>query len=234
MIPIYVEEIKTALYNRCYFPALSLALTLPDICGNAEYPNEDVGKRYITWYDTFLGENLINENEDNNGKPRLSGEVIYNLRNTFLHLGSPNVQTEKIKDSGNKIDKFVLILGDGKVFWESTLSVGPLRTTNNPDLDGLGYKVIIVDITYLCESICNCALEYYVNNENKFKFDFFAMTQEELLNPDRKDKNIFYDHDGIQGILNKKLEEKGSTWKITDLGSPDGFELNKSEITRKY
>ncbi len=233
MIPIYVEDILTALHNKCYFPALSLALTLPDICGNVEYPNEDVGKRYISWYDKYLANNITGEREDNN-KPRLSGEVIYNLRNTFLHLGSPNIQSEKIKDANNQIDKFVLVLGDGKVFWESTFTAGPQGKTNNPDLDGLVYKVIMVDITYLCESICNCALEYFYANEDKFEFDFYAIIQEELLNPDKKAKNILFDPSSLIGVFNKKLEEKGSTSKVTSIEKSSGFSIYKDDIQRKY
>ncbi len=233
MIPIYVEQIKEALYNKCYFPALSLALTLPDICGNAEFPNEDVGKRYITWYDKYLANNITGEKEDID-KPRLSGEVVYNLRNTFLHLGSPNIQSEKIKDSSNQIDKFALILGDGTLFWESTLTLGTLGKTNNPDLEGISYRVMFVEITYLCESICNCALDYFEKNEDKFKFDFFAITQEELLNPESKERNSLINHEFIKEVLNKKLADKGSTWKITEMGGPDKAEFFKNDITRKY
>ncbi|MFT8320094.1 MAG: hypothetical protein ABF649_04245 [Bacillus sp. (in: firmicutes)] len=32
-----IEEIKQALKCECYLPALALALTLPDICGQIEY-----------------------------------------------------------------------------------------------------------------------------------------------------------------------------------------------------
>ena len=45
MIDYYVNEIHTCLKNRCWFAALSLTLMLPDICGEAEYPNKQVGER---------------------------------------------------------------------------------------------------------------------------------------------------------------------------------------------
>lgn len=32
-----VEDIERAIEHECYFSALALALTLPDICGKAEY-----------------------------------------------------------------------------------------------------------------------------------------------------------------------------------------------------
>lgn len=44
-----------ALDNDCFFSALSLALTLPDICGKAKYPTDGNKKRYIAWYDEYVG-----------------------------------------------------------------------------------------------------------------------------------------------------------------------------------
>ncbi len=46
MIIKLIEEINTALSHNLYFAALSLALTLPDICGKAEYPNKGSTIRY--------------------------------------------------------------------------------------------------------------------------------------------------------------------------------------------
>ena len=43
----YVKDIKCALQNKCYYSALSLTLTLPDMCGMAEFPKKQVGERYI-------------------------------------------------------------------------------------------------------------------------------------------------------------------------------------------
>ena len=37
-----IDEIEKSLENECYIAALALALTLPDICGKAEYPSENV------------------------------------------------------------------------------------------------------------------------------------------------------------------------------------------------
>lgn len=32
-----IEAIEEAVKHKCYLPALSLALTIPDICGQIEY-----------------------------------------------------------------------------------------------------------------------------------------------------------------------------------------------------
>lgn len=50
MIDRIVHEIRMALSHELYLSALALALTLPDTCGKAEYPNEDYnGVRYKNW-----------------------------------------------------------------------------------------------------------------------------------------------------------------------------------------
>lgn len=46
MITICVNSIKYSIENRCYFVALSLELTLQDICGIAEFTNKTVVERY--------------------------------------------------------------------------------------------------------------------------------------------------------------------------------------------
>lgn len=46
MILRIIDETEKALSHDLYFAALNLALTLPDICGKAEYPNLRTGERY--------------------------------------------------------------------------------------------------------------------------------------------------------------------------------------------
>ncbi len=47
MVQRIVDDIRAALDHDLYFVALSTALTLPDICGKAEYPNEKSSKNVI-------------------------------------------------------------------------------------------------------------------------------------------------------------------------------------------
>ncbi len=163
-----------------FFSALALALTLPDICGMVEFPNKGVAERYIGWYDKYLGKYMSHgKNDLGVDNPWLSGEVIYNLRNTYLHQGSPNIIGTKVKESANQLDKFILLLGDGTEIWDATINM-------NMGYGKLTYKLIMVDVTYLCNSICDCALLYYENNAEKFEFNFSVITQDEFLNePDK-------------------------------------------------
>lgn len=200
MVEIYVNDIENALKNKSYFSALAMSLALPDICGAAEYPNEiSTAKRYIEWYNKYLGEYM----SDDCGNPYLSGEIVYNLRNTFLHAGSPNIDSNKIKDEANQLDRFILILGDGTEIWSATLfintSIVKLRT-------------MIVDVTYLCKTICDRSLWYYKNNTNKFHFDFSIDTQDHFLSGEGK----LPSGDPIIEALNQKLEQSGDTRRFQE------------------
>lgn len=53
MINRLIDEINMALSHELYFATLSLALTLPDICGKAEYPDNGSTRRYKLWYDEY-------------------------------------------------------------------------------------------------------------------------------------------------------------------------------------
>ena len=56
MIDRIIEEIFVCLNSNCFLAALSTALTLPDICGKAEYGDIQTTKRYIKWFDKYIGD----------------------------------------------------------------------------------------------------------------------------------------------------------------------------------
>ena len=115
MLLSLIDDMNKALDNDCFFSALSLALTLPDICGKAKYPTDGNKKRYIAWYDEYVG--AYEQCPGEEGKmPYLSGEVVYQLRCSFLHQGNPNIDKSKINEECCKIDKFVLLTEKKKEF----------------------------------------------------------------------------------------------------------------------
>ena len=169
MLQRLIDDMNNALSANCYLAALSIALMLPDICGKAAYPNLKVGDRYKAWYDEFVGKYEIPPAEENcpddTKMPYLSGEVVYSLRNSFLHQGTPHIESEKIKAEENKIDNFSLIIESKNKFGiysdASGLWNGKIRT----------YRV---NIRRLCFIIGANASAYY--KENKSKFNFFNYT----------------------------------------------------------
>lgn len=208
MIELYIMNIRDALRNKCYFPALALTLTLPDVCGAVEYPKEtSVAKRYIEWYDKCLGEAVAQIEK----QPYLSGEVVYNLRNTFLHTGSPNIDSNKVKEEDNRLDRFILILGDATVILESTFFI---------DTPSVKYRLIAVDITHLCDMICNAALCYYEHNKDKFGWDFLITPQESITDPRKPPEE-----DLIISLINEKLEAEGESFRVKSISKKSNKDL---------
>lgn len=207
MIPVYVENVRCSLSNKCYFSALALALILPDICGGAEFPCEAVGTRYIKWYDKYM---VQKKNEFEEEMPWLSGEVIYNLRNTYLHQGSPAIMKKKIKDHVNQLDRFILMLGDGRKINSASFDIAV-----DLEDESISYKSILIDVTYLCNCLCDCALLYYENNKDKFSFMGTVITQEEWLGCyKRKQSDI--KEDLITKTINNKLQKQGKKERIDE------------------
>lgn len=48
--------------------------------------------------------------------PYLSGEVVYQLRCSVLHQGTPNIDSSNIKDETCRIDHFTLVIEKKKPF----------------------------------------------------------------------------------------------------------------------
>ena len=156
MVNLLIKEINLALDNNLYLVALNTALTLPDICGRAEYPDLGTTARYKKWYNEHIGQYEINPENVKRGidMPYLSGDVVYDLRCSLLHQGNPN-----IKDSHNI--KFSLVIEKKNEFdmYVDASSCGKNERT---------YRV---SIRRLCCILCWTVEEYY--KKNKDKFDLF-------------------------------------------------------------
>ncbi len=158
MINKIAEEINKALDAELYLIALGSALTLPDICGKAEYPDEkSTAIRYKKWYDHHIGQY---EKADDD-MPYLSGDIVYSLRCSLLHQGNPNVDNTQMH-----LDEFQLLIQrmEGIEIYIDTSSV----VTHADGSETRSYKVHIKN---LCWMICRLAQKYY--NKNKDKFNFF-------------------------------------------------------------
>ena len=164
MILKLIDDVIKSLDAECYLSALASALTFPDVCGMAEYPRQKrSGIRYKDWYDEFIGkfEQCPSEQNQEQPMPYLSGEVIYSLRNSLLHQGTPNINVSNIKDYRNKIDHFELVIESKRPFdiYGDTAEIHYNGTTT--------YRV---NVRRLCLILCSCARGYYDENKDKFVF----------------------------------------------------------------
>lgn len=164
-----IDEIETCLKNECYIAALALALTLPDICGKSEYPNAGNGKRYIRWYNQYVGVYEKSRSPYGVDMPYLNGEVVYSLRNNFLHAGNPNIEKEKIREENCKIDNFRLETGESLIGDTSHVRYGKEYEIEE--------RTYTVNVRVLCMKLCRAAKGYYLENVDKFDFFKYDMVE---------------------------------------------------------
>lgn len=164
------NEIKHCLDNDLHLAALALALTLPDICGKAEYPNEGNKARYIKWYDNHIGNYARSMSqsggEDTADLPYLSGELVYQLRCSFLHSGDTDINADKLTEEQNKLTSFNLELRRH----DDILASGASTYLNYGQNGDVTFRRYDVGVTYLCKIIANVALKYYTDNKDRFNF----------------------------------------------------------------
>lgn len=185
MVNRIIEEIQKSLKQENYLAALTMALTLPDICGKAAEPSLGTGARYKKWYkdNVVLHEKTSDPHEADMpycgaDMPYLSEEVIYQLRNSMLHQGNPNVDAKSIREEQCKIDEFILFVDEP---YDSGLSVVSYeKELNGKKLNEKKLKItnrkLEVNLVLTCNWICNAAKEYYERNTKRF--DFFNYTFE--------------------------------------------------------
>ena len=164
MILKLIEEINKCLDNNCYLVALSSALTLPDICGKAEYPNMKPSERYIKWYDEEIGQYENTPTGLQRGIPHESGLIVYSLRNSLLHDGNPNIN-EKTCD----IQEFELLV-EGKDTASSYVGSAGIERRYVDEEEVCVIRSLCINIRQLCFKLCIVAEHYYKNNKEKFGF----------------------------------------------------------------
>lgn len=174
-----IEEIKVSLQNKCYFSALNLALTIPDICSCAEngYTKETIGERkgrvgieYKDWCKKYI----INEARDkyeistswciDKKLLQFNEDVIYSLRNKLLHNGNPNADRKIFEDSGCNYENMNinLIFKDDEIYDEISSSIEGWGKPTNATLN--------IPVGILCRRIIIAAKEFINENVEKFKF----------------------------------------------------------------
>ena len=183
-----IDDVNNALNAKAYLAALTLVLTIPDICGRAKYGEIGTKKRYIDWYDEYIGayengkkatndnvpsdikicsdtkKSLDTENNPDDETPYLSGEIVYSLRNSVLHQGTTNFKKNRIKDESNRIDHFIIEVESKKqcnIYCDSPMDINPHYQ-----------KTYHMSLRRLCLIITSTENKYY--NENKEKFNFFS------------------------------------------------------------
>lgn len=154
-----IEACLAAQYFRC---AVGMALTLPDICGQVEYPDEKhVGKRYVDWCNSYLlnqGFVTSSKSTDESTQPILPGDICYKLRCALLHSGNIDLNQRK-NDHYPFFELRISSAVDTGIFIEPYVVNDQGETVR-----------FTLDARHLCYVLCNAAKEYYRNHEPKSDF----------------------------------------------------------------
>lgn len=97
MIDRYLDSITKSLGSKNWYAALFMALTIPDICGALEHPNEKSAVRYVNWYNKYM----LPKYSSTMGRLQevhvfLSGDDCYALRCSLLHEGTGDIGGQAI------------------------------------------------------------------------------------------------------------------------------------------
>ncbi len=96
----FTDSGRKALQDENLYIALSLALTLPDICGSIEDPGQGKSqKRYEAWYKKWLEPTYTQAAfRDIPAKIFLTAADCFQLRCSLLHSGSADLEQKKVVD----------------------------------------------------------------------------------------------------------------------------------------
>lgn len=181
MVTRIISEIYNSINNECYIAALTLALTLPDICGKAEYPDDGNGARYKKWYKEFLSPQYP-AGEAPEESPYPTEKEVYQLRCSMLHQASSEIDEKILRERSSfsaKNGAPVYILKKNKtrhghlVFRACSSSIDE-NGSESICVNEYRYEV---DIETLCTSICKASQKYYESNKEKFAFINFQLVE---------------------------------------------------------
>ena len=182
MLARLIDDINRALDNRAYFAALSLALTLPDICGKAKYPTErNNKKRYIDWFDEYVGqyEQCPCDDCKQANMPYLNGEIVYSLRNSMLHQGTPNIDNRDIKNAAQYLDEFVLHIEPKNEFNVHVDSAGIITSYEGNQIAEVKRRYRI-NVRRFCFVLSSASIAYYQQHIEQFNFFNFSIIDEDV------------------------------------------------------
>ena len=157
-----LNDINKAYQADALRSAFALALTLPDICGQKEYPDEDCGTRYALWIDNYLKDSqkgtvldfVISDNKEITREVIIDGKTYYRLRCTYLHSGS----TILSKNSSDYPEfHFVTSSTEDEAIYANML-IGIKEK-----------KILFVDIRNEIDRLLHSAIQYYKSHLSEFE-----------------------------------------------------------------
>lgn len=204
-VEILADAIADAINKKCFLPALALALTIPDICAQYEYPDiynkkeeyngrKGQGAAYAKWYDEYIGKYEIPNHTKNEKKrykefyeldinTKISGFHLWKLRCELLHNGI--IDLDKTMSDKEKNIYFTLTYSEYSNF-KYMLGGGSSACKNGDNY------YIELDVAQLCGKILAILRHTYLENE-----DFVQKTDEKRMKLEKREYNFTIFDDGL-------------------------------------
>ncbi|MBI2302920.1 MAG: hypothetical protein HYU66_28780 [Armatimonadetes bacterium] len=143
----YVNAIRQSLRTENWYSALFVALSLPDICGSLERPQEYSKVRYVDWYRRYLSPAYAASPDH----PFLSPEDCYALRCAMLHEGASDLTAQRSRDILDEVCFVSPVSGGLGGF----VRVGHcFRLTNVAINEREFSSAVCLHVTAFCEDVC--------------------------------------------------------------------------------
>ncbi|MFW6573435.1 hypothetical protein ACOCJL_03485 [Acinetobacter baumannii] len=104
----FIDALEKSIETENWYSVLFISLSLPDICGKIDEPNENSSKqRTINWFNKYIKPYYtVKYDYDQNERIFLSGADFYALRCAYLHEGSNDITNQRAQET---LDKFQFI-----------------------------------------------------------------------------------------------------------------------------
>ena len=151
----FINDIKKSLKNKTYLSALTLALTIPDICSQVEAKKDDGNREmYIAWFNKYVYSEAFEFDKVEFREQAFDGNMCYALRCKVLHNG--NLELKKANPGLQiRLDCFQLSIPASANYYHG------YKYAFVPCEDGTKQTVTILAVDYLCEMLCDAAEKFY-------------------------------------------------------------------------
>ncbi len=137
-----IQSIEKSIETQNWYGALTLAITLPDICGRLNNPKWGSQKRFENWFDNYMKHHYESPFHGE-GFTFLPASDCYALRCAFLHEGRDDVTQQRAREV---VSKFAF------------------STTGSHKC--LFNNVLLLNIQSFCLEVCQGARAWQIEFEN--------------------------------------------------------------------
>jgi hypothetical protein len=146
----FTNSLRKSVEHGDWYVALTMALTLPDICGRIQCPGAKSQPRYVEWFNHWLAYQFKRKiGPDRFEHTFMSGDDLYALRCSYLHQGDVDITTQRAQQQRNALDRFVFVVPPE----------GCVIHLNQSD------RTLQLQVSIFCEIVADAVDRWYASNK---------------------------------------------------------------------